>query len=272
MTTISLPRPADRRSGILITLARSVRAEWIKLRSLPSSFILIASSLSAMVLIGMLGAGGILMAHRDGDPVAESSIFAMPTGGLPFGQLLLGALAVLMISSEFGTGAIRSTITAAPTRVPALLAKAIIAAGLGATLGVAGAFVTYAAIQPILEQENFGFGLDETGVLVSLFSTALYLSLIAVLALAIGSLMRNSAGAIVTLIGLLFVLPMVFSMIPGEAAATILKYLPSEAGTRLMAIETTGDQLTQTQGALVLLAWAAVPFIAALVTLKKRDV
>jgi ABC-type transport system involved in multi-copper enzyme maturation permease subunit len=273
-TTITTPlhRPIDRRGTSPLTLARAVRAEWVKLRSLPSSFILVASSLAAMVLIGMLGAGGILMSQRDGALVTDASIFAMPTGGLPFGQLLLGALAVLLISSEYGTGAIRSTMTAVPTRTPALLAKAIIGAALGAVIGVVSAFGTYAAIQPILDEENFGFGLDEPGVLGSLFATGAYLALIAVLALAIGTLMRNSAGAIVTLIGLLFVLPMVFSMIPGEWSANILKYLPSEAGNRLMAVETTADQLTQAQGALVLLVWVVVPFVAALFTLRKRDV
>jgi ABC-2 type transport system permease protein len=272
MTTTTALRVTGRRGGILPITGRAIRAEWIKLRSLPSSFVLVASSFAAMVLIGMLGAGGILLSKRDGDPVLESSILAMPTGGLPIGQLLLGALAVLLISSEFGTGAIRSTLTAVPTRIPALVAKAVIAAALGAVLGAAGAFVTYAAIQPILQQEDLAFGLEQDGVLGSLFSTAPYLALIAVLGLSIGTLMRNSAGAIVTLIGLLFVVPMVFSMIPGEVAATILKYLPSEAGNRMMAIEVGDDQLTQLQGGLVLLVWVAVPFVAALVSLRKRDV
>jgi ABC-2 type transport system permease protein len=268
MTTTTL----DSRRVRDVAFARVVRSEWIKLRSLSSSFVLLSSSAAAMIAVGALGAGGVILAVQSDHPVTEQSVLAMPTSGLSFGQLLLGALAVLMISSEYGTGMIRSSIAAVPQRIPVLLAKAVVVAVVGYITGTAAAFVTAVLIQPILAQEDLQFGLDESGVTGSLLLTGLYLALVGVLALAVGTLLRHSAGAIVALIGLLFVLPTALSMIPGETAANILKYLPSEAGARMLATETVGEQLTQWQGALVLGAWAVLPFIAALLVLRRRDV
>jgi len=270
-TTATTVRPAAR-SARDVTFARAVRSEWIKVRSLRSTFVLLASSAAAMIAVGTLGAGGVILAARAGEPAMQQTVLAMPTSGLSFGQLLLGALAVLMISGEYGTGMIRSSVTAVPLRVPVLLAKAVVVAVLGYVTGTVAAYLTAVLIQPILAQEDLQFALDEPGLTGSLLLTGLYLSLVGVLALGIGTLLRHSAGAIVTLIGLLFVLPTALSMIPGETAAIILKYLPSEAGTRMFAVEVVGDQLTQWQGALVLGAWAALPFLAALVVLRRRDV
>jgi ABC-type transport system involved in multi-copper enzyme maturation permease subunit len=109
-------------------------------------------------------------------------------------------------------------------------------------------------------------------VLGSILCTGLYLSLVSLMGLALGTLLRNSAGSIVTLSALLLVIPMVLSMIPGEAIANISKYLPSNAGAQLTATQITDGALTQLQGGLVMAAWAIVPLAIALVTVKRRDV
>lgn len=262
-----LAGPASR-----VTFPRTVRSEWIKVRSLRSSFVLVGTSIAAMTAVGMLGAGGIVLAAADGQPVTDESVYSMPVAGLSFGQLLLAALAVLLVSSEYGTGMIRSTLTAAPGRVQVLLAKAGVAGGIGAVVGSAGAFATYFAIQPILGQEDLEFALDSPDRWLSLAATGLYLAFVAVLALAVGTLLRHSAGSIVSVIGLLFVLPTALSMIPGDVAANVLTYLPSEAGAQLMATTVAPGDLTQLQGGLVLAAWALIPFVAAVVMLQSRDV
>ena len=255
-----------------LSFSRIVRSEWVKLRSLPSSYILVASSVAAMVGVGMLGAGGMILAQRDGQPVATQAIQSMPMAGLSFGQLLLAALAVLLISSEFGTGMIRPTLTAAPMRTGVLAAKALVAAGIGAVTGATAAFLSYLLIQPILAQEDLDYALENPRMYGLLLATGVYLALAAVLAVNIGVLLRNSAGAIVTVIGLLFVLPTALSMIPGEVAAEILRYLPSEAGSQLMAAEIADGELTRLEGGLVMTAWAVGFTIASVLVFRRRDV
>ncbi|WP_210481137.1 ABC transporter permease subunit [Naasia sp. SYSU D00948] len=261
-----------RRDGSAVTFARVVRSEAVKLRTLPSTYILLAGSIAAMVAVGALAAGGLVLASRDGHPAADAAIRAVPTAGLSFGQLLLGALAVLLISSEFGTGSIRPTLTAAPRRLGVLAAKALVAALLGAVTGAAAALATHLLVQPILAEENLDYRLDGQADWWALLATGLYLALVAVLAVALGTLLRNSAGAIVAVIGLLFVLPTALSMIPGETAADILRYLPSEAGNQLMATEIGDGELRPWEGGLVMAGWTLTALVAAAVGFRRRDV
>jgi ABC-type transport system involved in multi-copper enzyme maturation permease subunit len=268
-TPADLTRPAARPSAL--SFGRILRSEWIKLRSLPSTVILLGCAVVVMVALGMLGAWGMTAAAADGQPVTDAHIQTLPSGGLAFGQLVIGSLAVLLIASEFATGMIRSTMIAVPTRRPAFLGKALVISAVAFLVGTGSATLTYVAIQPVLAARDFGFGL-EGPVAGSLACTGLYLVLIALMGLGLGTLLRSSAGAIVTLAGLLLVLPTALGMIPGEAASTVAKYLPSKAGAQLTATQIADDALTQLQGGLVLGAWALVPFLAAAVLIRRRDV
>ena len=272
MTATTAPSAAADTRPAGLTFPRIVRSEWVKLRTLPSTYILLTSSVAAMVAVGLLAAGGVILAQKDGQPVEDAAISAVPTAGLSFGQLLLAALAVLLISSEFGTGAIRPALTAAPRRLGVLTAKALIAAMLGAITGAVTAVATHLLIQPILAQENLDYSIDTADQWWALLATGLYLAMVAVLAVGVGALLRNSTGAIVAVIGLLFVLPTALSMVPGELAADLLRYLPSEAGNQLMASDIADGELTQWEGGLVMAVWTVITFTVAAVTFRRRDV
>lgn len=271
MTTIPNTGSAVQAGGSGVTFGRVLSSEWLKLRSLRSTVILLASTVAVMVGLGMLAAWGSTLASRDGQPVTEQAIQGTATAGLTFGQLIVGALAVLLISSEFGTGMIRSTMIAVPRRTPAVLAKALVIALVSYIVGTVSAFGTYFAVQPVLAPDDMGFDLD-AAVLGSLLCTGLYLSLVALMGLALGTLLRNSAGGIVTLSALLLVIPMALSMIPGDLIENIAKYLPSNAGAQLTATQIADGSLTQLQGGLVMAAWAIIPLIIVLVAVKRRDV
>ncbi len=203
--------------------------------------------------------------------MTEQALQGTVTGGLAFAQLIVGSLAILLIASEFGTGMIRSTMIAVPRRIPAVLAKALVVALVAYVVGTVSAFITYFAVQPVLSPSDMGFAFS-TEVLGSILCTGLYLSLVSLMGLALGTLLRNSAGSIVTLSALLLVIPMVLSMIPGEAIENISKYLPSNAGAQLIATQITDGALTQLQGGLVMAGWAIVPLAFVLVAVKRRDV
>ena len=210
-----------------------------------------------------------------GPPAADSIIRDIPASGLFFGQLLIASLGVVLIASEWGTGMIRSTFSAVPKRTPALLAKNLIIAVISFVVGAGAAFISYLLARPILSSADLTLNLGDEGVLASILNTGTCLALIAVFAMAIGTLLRNTAGGVVTAIGIIFVLPLVVSIVQGLAdwIPDAARFLPSNAGTQLVSAGPIAEgALTQLQGGLVLAAWAAVLLIASLVVTKRRDV
>jgi ABC-2 type transport system permease protein len=265
-----------------ITFPRVLRSELIKTATVPSTVILLAVSFAVMVGLGALVAWGTVQLVNDpaaGPPggfgtSAQSLAYDIPASGLPFGQLLIAALAVVLIGSEYTTGMIRSTMVAVPTRTPALLAKTLVIAVISFILGVLAAFVTYLVAQPILSGSGLNFGLDAEGVLPSIINTGTVLALIAVMGVAIGALLRSTAGGVVTLVGALFVLPIITGLLSGLADWVVdaERFLPSSASSALVATRVAPEAFNQAEGGLILAGWAVVLLAGAVVVLKKRDI
>ena len=219
------------------------------------------------------GAAGV--DPQAGPPAADSLVRDIPASGLFFGQLLIASLGVVLIASEWGTGMIRSTFSAVPKRTPALLAKNLIIAVVSFVVGAGAAFISYLLARPILGSADLSLNLGDEGVLASILNTGTCLALIAVFAMAIGTLLRNTAGGVVTAIGIIFVLPLVVQIVSGLAdwIPDAARFLPSNAGTQLVSAGPIADgALTQLEGGLVLAAWAAVLLLASLIVTKRRDV
>ncbi|MCC3289594.1 MULTISPECIES: ABC transporter permease [unclassified Arthrobacter] len=275
-------------SGSGLSFLRVLKSEWIKITTVPSTVILLAITVVVMVGLAALGAWGTTQivnefgggagspdAAQAGPPAADSLVPEIPASGLFFGQLLIASLAVVLIASEWGTGMIRSTFSAVPKRIPALLAKNLLIALISFAVGAGAAFISFLVAQPILGSADLSLSLDDDGVLASILNTGTCLALIAVFAMAIGTLLRNTAGGVVTAIGIIFVLPLVVAIVQNLAdwIPDAARFLPSNAGTQLVTAGPIADgALTQLQGGLVLAAWAAVLLIASLVVTKKRDV
>jgi ABC-2 type transport system permease protein len=264
-----------------VNFLRALHAEWIKFTTLRSTWILLATTVVVMVGIGLLGGWGIgsgleELAADGQDPAAvgldPKMLYMMTTGGIDFGQLIIGSLGVLLIASEYSTGMIRSTMTAVPDRLSPLFAKALVIALVAAAVGIVSSFATYFLLQPVLAQYGHEFGLDVENLVPSMLLSGVYLALAALVALALGSLLRNSAGGIVTLVVLFLIVPMVLGFIQLDWIQDAIPYLPSEAGRQLLALEIADGDLTQLQGGLVMAAWTAVLLAAAAVTTKSRDV
>ena len=265
---------------------RVLKSEWIKVTTVPSTVILLAITGVVMVGLAALAAWGTVQiadlgapdagpGDPAGPPSLESLVPEIPASGLFFGQLLIASLAVVLIASEWGTGMIRSTFSAVPKRTPALLAKNLIIAVISFIVGAGAAYIGFLVAQPILAGGDLTLSLNDDGVLASILNTGTCLALIAVFAMAIGTLLRNTAGGVVTAIGIIFVLPLVVAIVENLAdwIPDAARFLPSNAGTQLVTAGPIADgALTQLQGGLVLAAWAAVLLIASLVVTKRRDV
>ena len=291
MSTATAPAPSRRTArtdGSGVNFARVIRSEWIKITTLPSTVILLSVTLVVMVGLAALVAWSwaVTAEMLADDPTMgpamgvgtgmdlQAMVYDTPASGVLFGQLLIAALAVVLVASEYSTGMIRSTMVAVPTRTPALLAKAIITALIAFVIGVAGAFASYLISQPLLAPENLDFSLDAPWVLPSIINTGTLLAAIAVMGVAVGSLLRSTAGGVVTIIGVLFVLPVIVQLVSGLAdwIPDAARFLPSSAGTQLVATQIADGALNQLEGGLVVGGWAIALILVALIVNKRRDV
>ncbi|MHA7240570.1 ABC transporter permease [Arthrobacter sp. TMS1-12-1] len=300
MSTSTPAAPAPQKSrrqagpGPGVNFGRVLKSEWIKVTTVPSTVILIVSTVVVMVGLAALAAWAISITQQnlesagvpqgggpggqggpppDFDPASQA--WEVPSSGLIFGQLLIASLAVVLIASEWATGMIRSTMVAVPKRLPALLAKNGIIAIIAFVIGAVSAFLSYAVAQPILAGEDLDFAITTDGVLPSILNSGSYLAFIAIISMGIGTLLRNTAGGVVTAVALFFVVPVIIVNLLSGLADWIpdaARFLPTNAGNQLIAISTGSDALTQVQGGLVMGAWALVLLVASLVVTRKRDV
>lgn len=279
MSTGIITRKAS--SGPGLSFPRILNSEWIKFRTLRSTLILVACAVVVMVGLGALSGWAIGQALQDGgaNPRAGAALSqqpdlltSIPNSGVGMAQLIIGSLGVLMIASEFTTGMARSTFSAVPSRLPAFAAKALVLAVVAYVIGTGSSFVSYLLAKPILARYDQSLSLDQEGVLQAILLSGAYVAAVALMGMALGAITRNSAGGIMSLVGLFFVLPIALQLIPGDFVKTLNKYSPSGAGGRMLQHTTLTDQLEPWQGGLVLGAWTVALLVVAAVLLKRRDV
>ncbi|GAB3122236.1 ABC transporter permease subunit [Glaciibacter psychrotolerans] len=268
------PRATFVATGSGLSLTGIVRSEWIKLRTVRAT----AWSFLIVVLISV-GMAGIMSFALDLQgtggslPAADQAIFLVraSTFGVYFGQLVVAVLGVLMITGEYSTGMIKSTLTAVPRRVGALGAKVVVLFASTFVVGAVATISSFLVASPILAREGLHASLFEPVVIVPLLGAALYLALVSVFALGIGAVLRSGAGGIAAALGALLLLPIVFQMIPADWAHDLLPYLISNAGMGMFGLTMTVGILAWWQNLLILLGWVAVSLTAAAVLLKRRD-
>lgn len=253
-----------------VTLARAVRSEWVKFRTLRSSWLMLAAAVLAMA--GIAAAIGYNTGkHWVGlDP--EDAVASSGLQGYHLATLLTAVLGVLFVTGEYGTGMIRSTMAAVPRRVPVLVAKVLVYGGVALVFMVPASFAAYGVAQAFLVHYGHGTALSAPGVLRVVIGTGIYLVLVGLLGSAFGWLVRSTAGGISTALGVLLVLPLVASLLPGSVGTTITTYLPSTAGESFITILRAPDTLSPWAGLAVLCAWVLAALVAAAVQLRSRDV
>jgi ABC-2 type transport system permease protein len=258
---------------IRVTQARVMLSEWTKLRSLRSS---VLSLLAAVVFILGFSAlvPAVIAAHWPPHDPADALSFdptAVSLAGVFLAQLAIGVLGVLVVTGEYASGMIRATFAAVPRRLPVLWAKAVVFGTTALVVSVPAVIVAFLIGQSILSSQQIDTSLGSTGVLRAVIGTALYLTVVGVFGLALGALIRNTAGAIATLFGALFVLPVIVHFLPSSWSDRISKYLPSDAGQAVTRVHHETNTLSPWVGLLVFALYAAVALIAAGVALRRRD-
>jgi ABC-2 type transport system permease protein len=292
MTTIAME--PDARYGV--TQARTMGSEWVKFRSLRSTWWSIGIAL--LISVGL----GILFSDLRGNDMQthggfEADQTALSLRGFYLAQLAVGVLGVLFITGEYSTGMIRATLAAVPKRVPVWLGKiAVFAVAIFAITLVAafvaffggqavlsgfhvhGAFVTgpdgstgFISDQRIGDWHSLGVSISHPGSLRAIFGAALYMMGVGLLGLGCGFIVRNTGGAIAALFGVLLVLPLLAQALPTSLQDDISKYLPLLAGTAGMTTQTGTNQLGPWTGLGVFALYVVAALGAGLYILRRRD-
>ncbi|MFC6449385.1 ABC transporter permease [Cellulomonas gelida] len=280
MTTTTTRTPAPAPTHLRVSFPRLLRSEWIELWSLRSTVWTLA--ITAVVIVGfvvLITWGELTARDASNDTSPVNALYGF--GAIPFlGPTAVAVLGALTITGEYTTGMIRSSFTAAPRRLPVLWAKAIVlAVVVFATTALAVAVA--AALQAmIFGGRGASVDIGDPQVVRALIGNALYVTGIAVLAFGLGTIMRHSAAAITTTLGILLVVPILFSLIPWKPLQDFTPFLPNVAGSQITLTDemiqeqagfTGSVVLSAWQGFGILLAYVAVVLVIGAVLTRKRD-
>jgi ABC-2 type transport system permease protein len=255
-----------------VTQVRVVRAEWTKLRALRSTR---WCGLTVVVLIVGLGAAitgsGTPYKISAGNSAAGGVTISLV--GILFAQLVIGVLGVLAFSGEYGTGMIRATLAVVPSRLPVLWAKLIVLVGLMLPVTLLAAAAEF-FVATTLESSRGGsaIALTDPGVLREVAGASLYLTVIAVIGVALGALLRRTAAGLSVFAAAFLVVPLVAAYLP-QSIKGFAPWLPSNAGGDIWGAGKLfgGHQLGPWTGFAVLCGYAIVLTGLAAWRLRTRD-
>ena len=253
-------------------------AEWTKIRSVRSTpwtlIVFVIATLGLTALFGWLTVHAIESGRA---PRRSASLSSDPVDfilgtGLGLGQLAICVLGVLTMTTEYSTGVIRASLLAVPKRLHVLAAKAVVFAVLIFVLGEIAAFCSFfigkAIVAPVASVT-----LSQPGVTRAVIGAGLYLTVLGLFALAIGTLLRHTAGAIAIVIFLVLIAPGLLSLLDSyDWGAHIHAWFPITAGSYISsAHQAAGQLLTAWQGFGVFCGWTALLLIVAGYLLNRRD-
>ncbi|KUF07157.1 ABC transporter permease [Leucobacter sp. G161] len=287
MTSATYTPPATRQtfagsgSSPKLSFGGIIKSERIKLTSLRSIRITLLVTLLASVGLSLLSAWAMKTTFSyDGmDPAAlpaeglQSYLLTVSTLASPFLALIFGVLGVFVISSEYSSGMILSSLAAVPRRTPMYFGKAIVLAVIAALTALV--LVVLGLVIGLLFIPAAGAELFSYPVLTGALGAVVYLVCVALLGFGFAAALRSTAGGIALVAGIVFVLPigLQFLMMTGwEWVPTVGSFLPMSLGSTLAL----GDISTNTDptygiGMLAIALWAAIPMALGLLVLKSRD-
>ena len=258
-----------------VTFPRVLLSEWTKLRSVRSTkwslgvgFLLTIAFPVIFSFVTRSHWSSMSPGERAGRQPLDIAL-----AGVNVAQLAIVVLGVLLISAEYSTGSIRSTFTAVPKRLPVLWAKLLDYAVVSLVLIVPAVLVSFFASQAILESiPQLQISFTQPGVARAVIGGAVYVMLVGVFALAVGAIVRNTAGGIAAFAAIFFVLPPLMFTLPTSWNNAISQYLPSNAGRQLFALQHASHTLTPLTGGLVLVGYCGAAILIAAILLVRRDV
>ncbi len=271
--TIAAAGPDHRAAVRPATFGDVLRSEWTKLRSVRSTF----WALTVTVVLG-IGLGALISAvtaHGYARFSAAEKVSWDPTGvsqaGVAIASLAIVVLGVLCISSEYSSGMIRTSLISVPKRGRVLAAKALVFAGVTFVVGEVTCFAAFFVGQAIISSHAPHAALGDPGVARAVVGGGLYLAALAVLSVAVGTLLRRPAAAITCMVALLFVLPGIAQALPDSWRNPVTEFWPTQAGSQLTSVYHSAHTLQPWPGFGVMCLFAAIVYAIAWTLLDRRD-
>lgn len=231
--------PAKGKAG----LVGAVRSEWTKIRTVRSTYWTLIAFV--VVCVGLTAAVCYATAYRANHPAGHEHVMIVSPAEHSLrlftflGPLILMVLGALAITSEYSTGMIRTSLTAQPRRGVVFTAKLLVFSVVALVLSEITAFASFFVGQQILKTAGHSAAVSDPNVLRAIVGAGLYVAVLGVMAFAIGSILRHTAGSIATMAGILFVLPLVTDLLPSDWSVDVTKWIPSSASDALVQ---TGQQ------------------------------
>jgi len=257
-----------------LTQTRVIRSEWTKLHSLRSTrWSLLAAVVLTLGLPALFAAvtsshWGSMNAHER----ADRHPLDIALAGVNLSQLAIGVLGVLVITGEYSTGMIRASFTAVPKRLPVLWAKIVVFAVVSFALSLPAVIAAFFVSQTILSKHNLlQISFSHSGVARSVIGGALYLMLFGVFCLAIGAIVRNTAGGIAAFVGIFFVIPPLLNIFPTSWQNAINPWIPNSAARSMFQLTHSTHSLSPAGGLAIFLLYIGTAVAVAAVLLVRRD-
>jgi len=265
-------RPAD--PVLKVTQARVLVSEFTKFRTVRSTVWTLLVAVVLMIGISALFSAVTASQYHTFD-AADRATFnpvSISLSGMMFAVVAFGVLGVLMISGEYSTGMIRSSLTAVPRRLPVLWGKLAVFAGVIFSISLVASFICFFLGQALLSSHHLGVSIAAPGALRSIIGAALYGTVAGMIGVALGALFRNTAAGIATFAGVFFVIPPLTGLLPASISDHLSQYLPSYAGDALWGgARSVTNALSPWTGFAVLCGYAVVLIAAAALRLRRVD-
>jgi ABC-2 type transport system permease protein len=250
-----------------------IRSEFTKLKTVRSTWwtllVLLVLSIGFSALIC-----AVIKSNWHNMSASDKATFdatSTSLGGIGFlGPLVIAVLGALVITSEYSTGMIRTSLTVMPRRGQIFGAKAVVFGLATLVLAVVISFVSFFLGQALLGDHSAS--LSHPGTMRAIIGTAIYVTLCGLLAYGIGVILRHTAGTITLVTGLLFVLPIIINLFPSSIHNAITRWLPTSAGNAISTTVGTNDHMFSAWGEMAVLGvYVVVILIAGAMLFRTRD-
>ncbi|MFD7838587.1 ABC transporter permease [Streptomyces sp. NPDC059761] len=238
-----------------------LHSEWIKIRSLRGTFGALIAILLATAGIQALAAAAVGQAEAGSmgeDPLLGAFY------GINFGQIAAFAFGASTLAAEFHNGALRTSLTAVPSRTRLYLSKIAMVGALAFLTGQVTGLLTLVLGQAFMGQ--YAMSLGDPGTLRAVFGSGVYLTLMALFAAGLTAVLRSAAIVLSVLIPFVVMAPFII----GQAAGGVAEFLPDQAGQLVMHLGSSG-RLGPWSGLGVLALWAAAALAGGWLAVRRRD-
>ncbi|MEU0646209.1 MULTISPECIES: ABC transporter permease [Streptomyces phaeochromogenes group] len=249
-----------------------VRSEWTKIRSVASTVWTL--SLAAVVTVALGVLISLLSKNEFDDLSTKDRLSFDPTfisfAGMSLGQLAMIVFGVLVVSNEYSTGMIRTSLAAVPQRGTFLFSKIAVATGLAFVVALATSFVAFFLGQAMLGSHRAS--IDDPGVLRAVIGGGLYMTLIALFSMGVATMLRSPMLSLGILMPFFFLISAILGNV--DATKKFGQYLPDQAGSKIMQVVTPIDDdvpYGPWGGLGIMVLWVLVAVAGGYVLLKKRD-